>query len=249
MASPITEEPTRIAMWSGPRNISTAMMRSFGSRADAVVCDEPLYAHYLTVTADKRHPGYDETIANHSADWREVSSWLTGPLPDGKQVFYQKHMAHHLLANIGRDWVDGLTNCLLIRPPASVLVSLTEFFPDPKPEDTGLPQQVEILERLGDVEGRRPIVIDARDVLRDPPGMLQRLCERIGIGFDAAMLAWEPGLRDTDGAWAPFWYAKVAKTTGFAPYVEREVEVPAALQTVLETCQPLYERLYAERLT
>lgn len=239
---------TRVAMWSGPRNISTAMMRSWGARADAIVCDEPLYAHYLSVTKDDRHPGYAETLSGHENDWRRVADWLTGPLPTGKTVFYQKHMAHHLLPNIARDWIDSLTNCLLIRRPDAVLASLTEFFPDPSPEDTGLPQQVEIFNRLRDRTGETPPVVDSRDMLLDPEGMQTKLCQRVGLEFDPAMLSWEPGLRETDGAWSPYWYNKVAVTTSFGPYREPNVELSPELQDVYEQCQPLYEQLYSERI-
>ena len=244
----VNTQVIRLAMWSGPRNISTAMMRSWGSRNDAIVCDEPLYAHFLSVTQDERHPGYAETLANHETDWRKVVKELTGPLPEGKTFYYQKQMAHHLLPNIDRDWVDSLTNCLLIRDPAKVLISLTEFFPDPSPEDTGLPQQVELFERWVAKHGSPPPVIDSRDVLVDPRGILSKLCERIGVEFEESMLSWEPGLRDTDGAWAPMWYDKVAKTTGFAPYKESEAVLPESLEGVLAECQPLYDRLYAERI-
>lgn len=239
---------TRVAMWSGPRNVSTAMMRSWDARDDAFVCDEPLYAHYLSVTQDKRHPGYEVTLASHNTDWRRVTEWLTGPPPAGKTVFYQKHMAHHLLPNIDRNWIDSLSNCLLIRRPDEVLASLAEFFPDPRPEDTGLPQQVEIYERLLERTGEKPPVIDSRDILLDPPSVLAKLCERLGLRFVPEMLRWSPGLRVTDGAWAPDWYGKVAITTGFGPYREQDVSLPTRLATVRDACQPLYDQLYAHRI-
>ena len=135
-------------MWSGPRNISTAMMRSWGARPDTIVCDEPLYAHYLKVTG-LPHPGAAETLAAHETDWRKVVAWLTGPLPDGKAVFYQKHMTHHMLPNIELGWVHELTNCFLIREPREMITSLLEFIPKPRIEDTGLPQQVRIFEMIG----------------------------------------------------------------------------------------------------
>lgn len=238
----------RIAMWSGPRNLSTTLMRSWGARPDAFVTDEPLYAHYLRETSDRRHPGYDETLAAHEADWRRVADWLTGPVPGRKTVWYQKHMAHHLLPGVGRDWVDGLTNCFLIRRPAAVLVSMTEFFPDPRPEDIGLPQQVELFRRERERTGRTPAVIDSCDVLHDPPGVLAKLCEHVGVGYTDAMLTWPPGLRETDGAWAPFWYKKVEQTTGFGAPREDFDDVPEHLLPVLGECQPLYEELAQHRL-
>src|SRR5438034_1279920 len=133
----------RIAMWSGPRNISTAMMRAWGNRSDTFVCDEPLYAHYLLKTGVV-HPGRDEVIAHHETDWRKVIAWLTGPVPEAKSIFYQKHMTHHLLPEIDRGWLTLLTHCFLIRDPREVLLSLSKVIPNPRLEDTGLPQQVEI---------------------------------------------------------------------------------------------------------
>ena len=235
-------------MWSGPRNISTALMRSWGSRSDAVVCDEPLYAPYLLVTQDRRHPGFDETLAHHETDWRKVAAWLTGPLPDDKRVFYQKHMAHHLLPHIELDWIDELTNCLLIRDPREMLGSLVEFLPEPKLADTGLLQQVTLWRRLVERTGGAPIVVDARDVLADPPRMLRLMTEQVGVPYDEAMLRWEPGPRETDGAWGPFWYEKVYPTTGFTPYQPERRDVPRGLRSLLAECEELYAELYAHRL-
>ncbi|HEX6984335.1 MAG TPA: hypothetical protein VF170_03110, partial [Planctomycetaceae bacterium] len=141
--------PLRLAVWSGPRNISTAMMRSWGNRSDTVVVDEPLYAHYLKVTR-LPHPGADEVLAHHESDWRKVAEFLTGPVPGGKRIFYQKHMAHHLLPEIGRDWLSRLTHVFLIRDPKEMLTSLMKVLPEPRVEDTGLPQQVELFERVRD---------------------------------------------------------------------------------------------------
>ncbi|HEY6564461.1 MAG TPA: hypothetical protein VIY86_08195, partial [Pirellulaceae bacterium] len=165
----------RIAMWSGPRNISTALLRSWGHRGDTVVCDEPLYAHYLEVTG-KDHPGRAETLAHHDRDWRSVTTWLTGPVPDGRSIFYQKHMAHHLLPSIDRGWIGILRNAFLIRHPQEMLTSLMRHIPEPEPEDTGLPQQVQLVEQLRAQTGAAPIIIDARDVLERPEPMLRTLC-------------------------------------------------------------------------
>lgn len=248
MPDATTNEAVRIAMWSGPRNLSTTLMRSWEARPDSFVTDEPLYANYLRETTDRRHPGYDETLVAHDADWSRVSDWLTGPVPKGRSVWYQKHMAHHLLPQVGRDWVDRLTNCFLIRRPASVLASMTEFFSDPRPEDIGLPQQVELFRRERERTGMTPAVIDSSDVLRDPPGMLAALCEHIGVPYTDSMLTWPPGLRETDGAWAPFWYKKVEPTTGFGPSREEAVEVPRHLDAVHGACQPMYEELSQHRI-
>ncbi|MEO0528964.1 MAG: HAD family hydrolase [Planctomycetota bacterium] len=248
MACPSPKKTVRIAMWSGPRNLSTTLMRSWGARPDTFVTDEPLYAHYLQETTDRRHPGYTETLAAHDADWQRVTHWLTGSVPDGRAVWYQKQMAHHLLPCVGRGWVDRLTNAFLIRHPASVLVSMTEFFPDPRPEDIGLPQQVELFRREWDRTGVVPAVVDSCDVLRDPPGVLAALCDRLGVAYTDQMLTWSPGLRETDGAWAPFWYKKVEPTTGFGPPRETTTDVPRQLEPVLEQCLPLYEELHQYRL-
>ena len=240
-------ERVRIAMWSGPRNISTALMRAWGSRPDTIVCDEPLYAHYLHATG-RDHPGRDEIIAHHETDWRTVVERLTGPVPGEVAIFYQKHMAHHLLPDMRRDWVLALRNALLIRDPREMLPSLAEFLPAPTLRDTGLKQQWTLFERVRDATGAVPPVIDARDVLTDPRGMLAVLCEALGVPFREAMLAWEPGPRTTDGIWAKHWYGAVEQSTGFRPYRPKSKPVPDRLQQLLATCQAYYQKLYAHRL-
>lgn len=238
----------RIAMWSGPRNISTAMMRAWGNRPDTIVCDEPLYAHYLSRTG-LPHPGADEVIAAHECDWRKVVAWLTGPLPAGKSVFYQKQMAHHLLPEIELDWLDEVTNCFLIREPREMITSLIEFIPRPTVEDTGLPQQANIFEMIQRRTGRIPPVLDARDVLENPGGLLTALCDAVGVPFQETMLQWPPGPRETDGVWARHWYAKVDKTNTFGPYRAKPDEVPADLLDVLDQCNDLYNTLSQHRLS
>ncbi len=235
-------------MWSGPRNISTAMMRSWDARPDTVVCDEPLYAHYLKVTG-LPHPGAAETLAAHEADWRKVVDWLTGPLPEGKSVFYQKHMTHHMLPGIELDWVHTLTNCFLIREPREMITSLLEFIPKPCIEDTGLPQQVRIFEMVGARTGQVPPVLDARDTLLNPRVVLQKLCDRIGLPFYDEMLQWAPGRRETDGAWARHWYAKVERTTNFGTYRRKPDVVPDELEGLLADCEDLYYQLHPHRIT
>lgn len=239
---------SHIAMWSGPRNISTAMMRAWGNRDDTFVCDEPLYAYYLLTTGHTDHPGYHETVREHETDWRAVVPWLTGPVPNGKKFFYQKHMTHHMLPEVALDWALELTNCFLIREPAEVLLSLVEFLPAPSAEETGLPDQARIFEFICDRTGSVPPVIDARDVLVDPPRIMRALCERLRVPFDVRMLQWPPGPRDTDGAWAPYWYNKVYDTTGFGTYRPKSQSLPPRLNHVLDVCRPLYERLYEHRL-
>ncbi|MEZ6234392.1 MAG: hypothetical protein R3B68_09395 [Phycisphaerales bacterium] len=240
--------PQRIAMWSGPRNISTALMRSFSSRPDCFVTDEPLYAHYLAAT-NADHPAREHVIAAHEPDWRNVAAFLTGPIPRGRSVWYQKHMAHHLTPDVDRAWLAGLTNALLVRDPAEMITSYIKVLPNPTPEDLGLPQQVALFDWLRETTGHTPPVVDSRDILEDPRGVLGALCERLGIAFDAAMLSWEPGPRDTDGVWAPHWYEAVEKSTAFAPYRPKHEVVPERLSGVLRECEALYARLSDHRVT
>lgn len=234
-------------MWSGPRNISTALMRSWENRSDTIVWDEPLYAHYLEHTG-VAHPGRDETLAAHDRDWRRVVDRLLGPVPAGTSVFYQKQMAHHLLPHINKTWLSHVANCFLIREPVEMLASLVKRFPAATLEDTGLPQQVALWDELVAGGAAQPIVIDARDVLENPRAMLTRLCEALGVPFQEAMLTWPPGPRASDGAWATHWYDGVYASTGFAPY-RRQVEPLAnRYQPTLAKCNEIYQLLYAQRL-
>jgi hypothetical protein len=237
-----------IAMWSGPRNISTAMMRSWGNRPDTFVCDEPFYAHYLLTTNHTDHPGYEQIIAGHETDWQKVVRWLRGPIPEGKGIFYQKHMAHHLLPGMATDWIDRMSNCFLIRDPNEMLLSLVEFLPSPSLLETGLPQQARLFEHLLERNHTPPPVIDATDVLADPAGMLRALCARLQVPFYDEMLTWPAGPRSTDGVWAQYWYEKTYETTGFGPHRKKTGRLPDHLQHTLERCHQLYERLYRQRL-
>lgn len=240
-------KPRRVAMWSGPRNISTALMRSWGNRPDTAVVDEPLYAHYLQHTG-LDHPGAVEVIACHEPDWRAAVAGLVGEVPGGKPIYYQKHMAHHLLPHIERDWFGALTHAFLIREPREMITSLAKILPEPDAEATGLPQQVEIFSWVRARTGRTPPVIDARDVLDDPRRLLTLLCDALGVAFTESMLSWPPGPRDTDGVWAKHWYSSVEKTTSFQPYTPKPEPVPERLHGLLDACQSYYETLYAERL-
>lgn len=222
-------------------------MRSWGNRPDTIVCDEPLYAHYLQHTGIA-HPGADEVIRCHDTDWRRVVSRLTGPIQDGQAIFYQKHMTHHLLPHIERGWLADVTNCFLIRDPREMLTSLLHFLPEPTLADTGMPQQVEIFNWVRKATGRVPPVIDARDVLENPRRVLGLLCSALGIAFHDAMLSWPPGRRDTDGVWAKHWYAAVENTTTFQPYKPKAEPVPDRLQKLCAECVDLYEELHRQRL-
>jgi len=234
-------------MWSGPRNISTAMMRSFENRADTTVCDEPLYAHYLRLTG-RDHPGAAEIVAECETDWRRVAALLTGPIPGDATVFYQKHMAHHLLPEVGREWLWGLEHAFLIRDPREMLLSLSKVTPDPGLEDTGLPQQIELFDEVRGRTGRTPPVLDARDVLEDPRGQLSALCAELGLPFDEGMLAWPPGPRESDGVWARYWYDAVERSTGFQTWRPREGQLGDALARVCEECHDPYRYLHSQRL-
>ena len=236
-------------MWSGPRNISTAMMRAFGNRPDTAVSDEPFYAAYLAATG-LIHPQRDEILVSQPRDWRQVVAAVTGPVPSGCTVWYQKHMTHHILPGIGRDWIDGIQNAFLIRAPEPVLASYTEKRAEVTLDDIGLPQQVELFDRVAQRTGRAPAVIEARDVLENPRRLLTMLCDSFGLAFDEAMLAWPAGRRESDGVWAASWYDRVERSTGFAPpRPERSFDdLPEALKPLAEAGRPYYERLLRYKL-
>jgi hypothetical protein len=230
----------RLAVWSGPRNISTAMMRAWQNRPDTRVLDEPLYAYYLKQTG-LNHPGREEVIAAGETSWQNVVAELTGRV-DG--VLYQKHMTHHLIPELPRDWIARLTNILLIRDPAEVVASYLRSRADVVAEDIGLVQQTELYDQLGaDVP-----VIDAADFLRDPEGYLRWICTYVGIDYTDRMLHWPPGPRDSDGVWAPYWYKAVLESTGFEPYRPRTVALTGAAAEAAERSRPHYERLHEARV-
>lgn len=242
-------QPVRVAMWSGPRNISTAMMRAWENREDCAVSDEPLYAHYLDATGAD-HPMRDEVIAGGDSDWRRVATGLAdGPAPGNQPVWYQKHMAHHLLPGMDHGWIGRLRNALLIRHPAEVVASYLRARETVTPEDIGLPQQAALFQELSST-GEPPPVIDARDFLSAPEAHLRALCHWLGIDFSERMLAWPAGPRDSDGVWAPHWYARVRASTGFSP-PPRKVDAGALspqARAVAEACLPFYQKLHDARL-
>ena len=236
-------EAARIAMWSGPRTISTALMRAWENRGDTVVVDEPLYAFYLAHTTVD-HPGREEIIASQPSDWRAVLDRLTGdPLPDGQAIFYQKHMTHHLLPSVERARLRPLRHAFLIRSPRELLASYARVRATPTVEDLGLPQQVEIFRTLGGP------VVDARDILEQPEPVLRALCAALDVPFDPAMLSWPAGPRETDGVWAPHWYENVWRSTGFGPYRPPTDPLAPHLVPLLDTCQRCYDELAAHRIT
>jgi hypothetical protein len=237
----------RIAMWSGPRNISTAMMRAWENRADTAVIDEPFYASYLLGTGVE-HPGRDDVLAAQDTDAANVAHMLCGPVPDDKPIWYQKHMTQHILPGMPLDWLDALSNCFLIREPEAVVASFTVQRPDAALWELGFEQQCRLFEHACDRLGHAPPVIDAGDVLKNPEGILRALCARLGIPFSARMLQWPAGPRASDGVWAPHWYGAVERSTGFAPYHPSTRKPDAFKSRLAEQCHPYYSRLLPHRL-
>ena len=235
-------------MWSGPRNVSTAFMRSWENRPDTIVVDEPFYAHYLAVTG-LDHPGRDEILAHHERDWRRVVESLLAPLPPGVGIVYQKQMSHHLLPDMGREWLPFMTHAFLIRDPAPMLASLEDKLGRFDLDATGLPQQVEIFDFVVRTTGRVPPVVDSADLLAAPEAMLRALCAALGVPFTPRMLAWPAGPRATDGIWAKHWYDRVERSTGFEPAAATELpNLRGRLAELDGRCRPLFEKLRAHRL-
>jgi len=235
-------------MWSGPRNVSTALMRSWGNRDDTLVVDEPFYAHYLRVTG-LEHPGRDEVIEHHESDWRRVVDSLFARAPDGVAILYQKQMSHHLLPQMGREWLDGMTHAFLIRDPRPMLASLGEKLGGFDLDATGLPQQVEIFDHVIRRTGRVPPVVDSADLLARPEPVLRALCDELGVPFSDRMLTWPAGPRTTDGVWARYWYDRVERSTRFeSPAAEAAVVLSPQAAAIEARCRPLYERLREQRL-
>lgn len=229
----------KLSVWSGPRNVSTALMYAFRQRPDTVVVDEPLYGHYLKVTGAD-HPGDEEVLAAMDTDGeRVVREVLLGPCE--RPVHFFKNMAHHL-THLDRAFLGGITNVLLARDPAEMLPSLAQQLPKPTLRDTGLLKQAEILDHVLSERGA-PIVLDARDLLLDPRGVLRKACDRLGIPFYEGMLGWPAGPKPEDGVWARHWYANVHASTGFSPHKPKDDAFPENLLPLLEECRPLYERL------
>jgi sulfotransferase family protein len=241
--------PILIAMWSGPRNISTAMMRSFENRDDCAVWDEPFYAAYLNTTG-LNHPMREEIIAAGIADWDQTRAHVLGPAPGDAAIFYQKHMSHHMLPGIDRDWIVPARNCFLIRKPENVLASYAAKREDVTLRDIGFAEQAEIFEMVADRLGAPPPVIDANDVLSTPDTMIPKLCDALDIPFDETMMSWPVGQRGSDGIWAAHWYGSVEKSTGFTPprADTKRSELPAHLGRIAEQATPAYEALSKYRI-
>jgi len=233
-------------MWSGPRNISTAMMRAFGNRADCTVVDEPFYASYLARTGID-HPMREDILKSQPTDWREVAANLCGAAPGNLPIFYQKHMTHHMLPEIGRDWIAGCRNVFLIRHPARVLASYARKRGTVELRDIGFCEQLELYD-LAATLGETPPVIDADDLLADPGGILRSLCAVLSIPFDEAMLTWPAGGRKTDGVWAAHWYDAVNRSAGFEKPRPRLDLTDPALRAIEAEAIPIYRRLKEQAL-
>jgi hypothetical protein len=224
------------------------MMRSFGSRADTYVSDEPFYGCFLKSTGAD-HPMREEVIAAMDCDWRSVMESLRGPARDGSPVWYQKHMWHHMTGPIGFDDFAGFTHAFLIREPERMIASYLRKREVARFEDFGLQRQAEFFDREADRLGHAPPVVDANDILANPEGVLSKLCDALGITWDPAMLNWAPGRRDTDGIWAAHWYGTVEASTGFGPPETGPVELSAEDRRLADRCRPYYERLAAHRIS
>ena len=239
-------EVVRVAMWSGPRNISTAMMRAFENRPDTVVVDEPLYAAYLARTGID-HPARDEVISSQPIDVEAAVAELFEPLPTGRRIHYAKHMAHHVFRDMDLHWTLGLRNVLLIRDPVEVVASYVRSRESCEPEDIGLPQQGWLME-LWDGHGLEVPILDAGEFLQAPEAHLRWLCEWLEIPFTSRMLSWPSGPRPSDGVWAPHWYSSVWASTGFEARHPRKTSLSDHDAAVAEACRPIYAALYSRRV-
>lgn len=237
----------RIAMWSGPRNISTAMMRAFENRPDCCVSDEPLYAHYLAHSGID-HPGAAEVIASGDSDWRRVTEALLGAPADDKSIWYQKHMSQHMLAHIERDFIHSLLNVFLIRDPVEVVASYLNTRSQVCADDIGSAAQAQLFDEVAERQGYAPMVIAAATFLRAPEAHLRALCAGLEIDFSPRMLSWPLGPRASDGVWAKHWYQRVWESTGFEPAPPRIYRLDQAAQRVAEQARPHYERLLQHAL-
>ena len=237
--------PLRIAMWSGPRNISTAMMRAFENRPDCTVVDEPFYGYYLKATGSD-HPGREDIIASMDCDWRSVARTMTEGLVH-TPVQYQKQLTHQMLPEVDLSFTGALVNCFLVREPARMITSYIKVRPDFALHELGLSQQRDIYRYVAARASRLPLVVDALEVLSDPRTALGRICAHAGIPFLEQMLHWPAGRRETDGVWAPHWYAAVEASTGFDAPPTVAPEVPARYRGLLAEAEDIYREMCARR--
>ena len=234
-------------MWSGPRNISTALMRSWESRSDTFVIDEPFYAHYLSVT-NVDHPGRDEIVQSGETDQSVVSKGLISDIDDSCSIYFQKHMTHHMIPSVGREWMKDVVNCFLIRDPKDMILSYTKVNSNLSMHLLGLEDQYELFEYVTKINGRAPTVVDSKDILLDPRETLRLLCEKLGVVFTEEMLSWSKGVRDTDGIWAKYWYDNVINSTGFNTYTEKNEVIRDEYLQLYEDCLKIYDKLSKHKI-
>ncbi|MEL7257861.1 MAG: HAD family hydrolase [Pseudomonadota bacterium] len=237
----------RIAMWSGPRNLSTAMMYAFASRPDTSVIDEPFYSAYLKATGLK-HPMADEILASQPVDPNTVVDTLLGRIPNGQSVFYQKHMTQHMIDGMPRGWMTSVKNVFLIRHPARVVASFSAKYENPTVDDLGFTQQLELFRQVADL-GERPLVVDSTDIRHDPETMLRLLCNSLGLSWTPAMLSWKSGGHPADGVWAKHWYGGVHASTGFAKAEGALPQLSVDKRALVDQVMPAYEELRSYKIS
>lgn len=233
---------TTVAMWSGPRNISTAMMYAFASTPDCTAWDEPFYGAYLKATGLK-HPMVTKIINAMECDSAKVAARCTAP--SSKPIFYQKHMTHHMLKQFDRKFICTLNNAFLIRSPKKVLASYAKKHDEVSLHAIGFVEQAEIFDLVAQHLGHAPPVLDADMHLADPRTSLTQLCAKLNINFDEAMLSWPKGPKPCDGIWATHWYNAAWNSTGFEAPFELPIELPDYLKRIADQAQPYYEQLKA----
>lgn len=244
----MADTPVRLCLWSGPRNISTATMRSFEARGDCAVWDEPYYGYYLKQTG-LDHPGREATLAAWPTDPQEIARACAGPAPQGQAEFFQKHMCQHMLDGLDLSWTQHCRHIFLIRDPAEVAASYNATMKRASADDLGAIRQARLYDEICDLTGHAWPVIEGADVLENPAGLFKALCDAVDIAYTDAMLSWPRGRRTTDGPWAPYWYARVEASTGFEAPRSSPHDLPEHLSEVVAACAPAYQRLRARKLT
>ena len=235
-------------MWSGPRNLSTALMRSFENRTDTAVIDEPFYAHFLKQT-NLNHPGRNEIISTLDSNWDNIVLKITGPIPQNKSIWYQKHMAQHNLEGCDINWIKNFHNCILIRDPKYVIPSYNKEYSLSDENLLGYSQQLDLIRILEDEEGITPPIFDATDILEKPEQALKKICISVGIRFSQKMLKWPKGKRKSDGIWAKYWYWNVENSSGFQPFQKKNIIIDKKLTPLYDKCLASYYSMYEKRIT
>lgn len=221
-------------------------MYAFQQRPDTTVVDEPLYAHYLAHgQTEVVHPGASEILSSQLNDGNDVVRQVLLGTYESPVVFF-KQMTHHLVA-MEEAFLQHTDNIMLIRDPRAIIASYAKVIPNPSMEDIGVEQQYYLFQKL-QAMGTLRAVVDARQLLLDPEGVLQQLCACLGLAFDESMLRWPSGPRREDGVWAPYWYGRVHTSTGFQPYTERSYSLPQSLEQLAAACAPYYHTLFEAAL-